>query len=45
MRTQTRRLAPHARTSWLTFGAVAALAVIVAIAAVLIAGGGRLAQE
>ena len=41
MRTLTRRLAPHARTSWLTFGAVAAVAITLALAAVLLNGGGR----
>ncbi|RYB89386.1 hypothetical protein EUA06_15495 [Nocardioides glacieisoli] len=43
MRSLTRRLAPHARTSWLTFAAVAAFALIVSIAAVELAGGGRVA--
>jgi hypothetical protein len=43
MRTLTRRLAPHARTSWLTFGAVAALAVLVSILVVELTGGGRFA--
>lgn len=41
MRTLTRRLAPHARTAWLTFGAVAVAAVILAILTVLLNGGGR----
>ncbi len=41
MRTLTRRLAPHARTSWLTFSAVSVAALSVAIAAVLLNGGGR----
>lgn len=43
MRTLTRRLAPHARTSWLTFGAVSAVAVTLAVALVLLNGGGRTA--
>lgn len=43
MRTLTRRLAPHARTAWLVFGAVAAVVVTVAVALVLLTGGGRTA--
>lgn len=43
MRTLTRRLAPHARTAWLTFGALSVLVVTAAIAAVLLSGGGRVA--
>ena len=43
MRTLTRRLAPHARTSWLTFGAVSVVAVTLAVALVLLNGGGRTA--
>lgn len=43
MRTLTRRLAPHARTAWLTFGAVAAVVVTLAVALVLLTGGGRTA--
>jgi hypothetical protein len=41
MRTLTRRLAPHARTSWLTFGAVSVVTVTLAVALVLLNGGGR----
>ena len=41
MRTLTRRLAPHARTSWLTLGAVSLVAVTLAVTLVLLAGGGR----
>ena len=43
MRSLTRRLAPHARTSWLTFAAVSAVAAFVAVAVVLLNGGGRYA--
>jgi uncharacterized membrane protein YgcG len=43
MRNLTRRLAPHARTSWLTFAAVAALAAVVSVTAALLTGGGRVA--
>jgi uncharacterized membrane protein YgcG len=43
MRTLTRRLAPHARRSWLTFAAVSAVTVLVAVAVVLLSGGGRFA--
>lgn len=43
MRTLTRRLAPHARTCWLTFGAVLVVALVVAITVVLMTGGGRFA--
>jgi hypothetical protein len=43
MRTLTRRLAPHARTAWLTFGAVSAVMVALAVAMVLLNGGGRTA--
>lgn len=42
MRTLTRRLAPHPRTSWLTFGAAAAVALTLALAVVLLNGGGRM---
>lgn len=41
VRTLTRRLAPHARASWLTLVGVAVLAVGVATVAVLLNGGGR----
>ena len=41
MRTLTRRLAPHARASWLTLAGVSVLLVGVATAAVLLNGGGR----
>ena len=41
MRTLTRRLAPHAHTSWLVFGAVSLLVVGVAVAVALVSGGGR----
>lgn len=41
MRTLTRRLAPHARAAWLTFGALSVLAVALAVAVVLLGGGGR----
>ncbi|CAM3849358.1 hypothetical protein [Nocardioides zeicaulis] len=43
MRTLTRRLRPHARTAWLTFAAVAVLAVVLAELVVALAGGGRMA--
>ena len=43
MRTLTRRLQPHARTSWLTFAAVSVVAVVVALATVLLNDGGRVA--
>lgn len=43
MRTLTRRLAPHARTSWLTFAALSAVTIIVAVAVVLLNGGDRFA--
>ena len=43
MRSLTRRLAPHARTSWLTFPTVSVVAVLVALAAVVLSGGGRVA--
>ena len=41
MRTLTRRLAPHARTSWLTLGTVSLLVVAAAVVTVLVSGGGR----
>ncbi len=41
MRSLTRRLAPHARTSWFTFAAVAVAVLVVAILVVLLNGGGR----
>ena len=46
MRSLTRRLAPHARTSWLTFAAVAGVIIgyvtnLVAILMILTNGGGR----
>lgn len=43
MRTLTRRLAPHARTSWLTFSVVAMVTVTLSVAVVLLNGGGRTA--
>src|SRR6478672_1530582 len=43
MRTLTRRLQPHARTSWLTFAAVSVVAVVVALATLLLNDGGRVA--
>lgn len=43
MRTLRRLLAPHARTSWLTFAAVAVATVLVAIVAVVLTGSGRVA--
>lgn len=43
MRTLTRRLAPHARTAWLTFVAASAVVVTLAVALVLLTGGGRTA--
>lgn len=43
MRTLTRRLAPHARTAWLTFAAVAVVALTLAVAVVLLNDGGRTA--
>lgn len=42
MRTLTRRLAPHARTAWLTFAGVAALVLIVAESIVVLNDGGRM---
>ena len=41
MRSLTRRLAPHARASWLTFAAVAVAVLVVAILVTLLVGGGR----
>lgn len=41
MRSLTRRLAPHARTSWLTFAAGAVAVVVVAVLVILLNGGGR----
>ncbi len=43
MRTLTRRLAPHARTAWLVFAAVAVALVAIAEAVVLLNEGGRMA--
>lgn len=43
MRTLTRRLAPHARDAWLVLGATAVVAVTLAVALVLVSGGGRYA--
>lgn len=41
MRTLTRRLAPHARTAWLTFAAVALVVGVVAVSTALLASGAR----
>ena len=41
MRSLTRRLAPHARTSWLTFAAMAVAVLVVATVVTLLNGGGR----
>ncbi|PUA80768.1 hypothetical protein [Nocardioides currus] len=41
MRTLTRRLGPHARTSWLALVGFVALLVVVSTVAVLLNGGGR----
>lgn len=41
MRSLTRRLAPHARTSWLAFAAVAVAVLVVAILVILLNGVGR----
>ena len=43
MSTLTRRLQPHARTAWLSFAAVAVVAVALAEAVVLLNDGGRMA--
>lgn len=43
MRTLTRRLAPHARTAWLTFAAIAVVALVVALSTVVLNHGGRTA--
>jgi len=43
MRTLTRLLAPHARTAWLTFAAVAVVAGVVAVSTVVLTDGTRTA--
>ncbi|WP_193614931.1 hypothetical protein [Nocardioides lijunqiniae] len=42
MRTLRRRLAPHSRTAWLTFAAVAVVTLVVAISIVVLNDGGRM---
>ncbi|NYE36390.1 hypothetical protein F4692_001494 [Nocardioides cavernae] len=41
MRNLTRRLAPHARASWVTFAAVASAVLVAAVLVVVLNGGDR----